>query len=94
MKVIQNTKEIDQERVFKGLNFSCDSYYSSQGRIDSSFDDQNESLFQMLEKAQPDGLFFEMENFQLFHLAKLSKQSVRAGAAAIPLANREYVLYI
>ncbi len=86
---MKNSNDIDQSRIFRGLNFSCDSYYGSQGRLDSTFDDRNDGLFELLEQSHPDALFLEMENFQLFHLAKLSKLKIRAGAAAIPLANRE-----
>jgi uridine phosphorylase len=72
-----------------GLNVTCDSFYSSQGRIDPDFDDRNESLVAEILNKHPSAASMEMESFQLLHLARIStNHSVRASAVALSLANR------
>jgi uridine phosphorylase len=85
----KNAPEIRQDKVLQGSAISTDSYYSAQGRTDVNFNDNNKDLFKYIAQVQPDALFFEMENFQLFHLARLCNKTIRAAAAAVPLANRE-----
>ncbi|CAN0083388.1 unnamed protein product [Ectocarpus sp. 13 AM-2016] len=71
------------------LNASTDSFYSSQGRLDPSFEDRNSDILSSLLERHPSAGSFEMETFQLLHLARLCRKSkVQASAAAIVLANR------
>ncbi|CAM9325833.1 unnamed protein product [Laminaria digitata] len=71
------------------LNASADSFYSSQGRLDPSFEDRNEDLTQSLLTRHPSVGTFEMETFQLLHLARLCRKgTLRASAASIVAANR------
>ena len=76
------------ELVSSGTNVTAESFYSSQGRIDPQFDDANEGLIEQVCEKYPDARTMEMETFQLFHLAKCSKQPFFASAAAIVVANR------
>ncbi|CAL1697176.1 unnamed protein product [Somion occarium] len=50
------------------LNASTDSFYSSQGRI-TSFPDRNENIIEELKTSYPDLATFEMETYHLLHLA-------------------------
>ncbi|CAM9311028.1 unnamed protein product [Scytosiphon promiscuus] len=76
-------------KVVGCLNASADSFYSSQGRLDPSFGDRNEDLVPTLLARHPSVGSFEMETFQLLHLARLCrKDTIRASAASIVLANR------
>ncbi|KAK7688313.1 hypothetical protein QCA50_008684 [Cerrena zonata] len=50
------------------LNASTDSFYSSQGRI-TSFPDHNEDIIDGLKTSYPDIATFEMETYHLLHLA-------------------------
>lgn len=74
--------------VSSGTNVTAESFYSSQGRIDPQFEDENETLIDRVCEKYPDALTMEMETFQLFHLAKCSAQPFLASAAAIVVANR------
>ena len=54
------------------------------GRLDPSFEDRNEGLVQSLLARHPTVGSFEMETFQLLHLARLCRKStVHATAASI-----------
>ncbi|CAM9286704.1 unnamed protein product [Hapterophycus canaliculatus] len=71
------------------LNASADSFYSSQGRLDPSFEDRNDDLVPSLLARHPSVGTFEMETFQLLHLARLCRKgTLVASAASIVLANR------
>ena len=74
--------------VHEGLNATCCSFYSSQGRQDPLFDDNNQSLLDQLRAEYPSVTSMEMETFQLFALANSSKGTIRAAAASIGVANR------
>ena len=71
------------EQVLEGINLTADSFYSSQGRVDSSFEDHNETLLQDVVQTYPKAVSLEMETFQLFHLAQLARPRgcIRAAAA-------------
>jgi len=71
-----------------GINCTTDSFYSSQGRIAEDFDDRNENLIQRVLGEIPNAVSFEMETFQLLHLASCSKGTIAAAACAIGLAER------
>lgn len=77
------------EVTVRGTNATGDSFYSSQGRHDPHFVDENGSLLDDLVDRHPDIMTLEMETFQLLHLAKCSDASmVRGAAATIVLAQR------
>ena len=44
---------VGSRRTVEGLNVSCDSFYSSQGRVDTHFDDRNEQLVARLMALHP-----------------------------------------
>lgn len=77
--------------VREGTNVTAESFYSSQGRIDESFDDLNASIVDAIKEHYPTGETLEMESFQLLHLAQCCVRpggSIKAAAAAIVVANR------
>jgi len=75
--------------VIKGSNVTADSFYSSQGRADPNFNDDNSDLVDLILARYPDMCTLEMETFQFLHLARCSKrQDIRASAAVMVLAQR------
>ena len=77
-----------QEKVVIGLNASCDSFYSSQARIDSNFRDENEGLLEKIKEKHADFVSIEMETFQLFSLSKVARQKLEVSACAMVFASR------
>ncbi|KXZ47755.1 hypothetical protein GPECTOR_33g637 [Gonium pectorale] len=75
-------------RVVQGLNASADSFYSSQGRTGTDFDDRNEGLLGELVAEHPDLVSLEMETFQLLDLARCSRGSIKAIGMCVALAER------
>lgn len=73
-------------QVIRGLNATCDSFYSSQQRSDPNFDDKNDGLFDDDRLNQV--VSVEMESFFLLHLAHCSTIPIAAAAAAIVCADR------
>ena len=71
-----------------GINCTTDSFYATQGRITPYFDDRNEELMASVMAEVPNAVSFEMESFQLLHLASCSRGSIAAAACAIGLAER------
>jgi uridine phosphorylase len=73
------------------VNASADSFYSSQGRLTTLFDDDNEKLIAKMRQMHPDVQTLEMETFLLNHLAMSANNSssckegvsgqIRTGAA-------------
>jgi len=82
------SKETEDHPIFCGRNATADTFYSSQGRVDPTFDDRNENLIDSLVREIPDLISIEMETFHLLDLARCSKIPISAGAAAIVLAQR------
>ncbi|CAJ1349616.1 unnamed protein product [Effrenium voratum] len=78
------------DKVVEGVNITADSFYSSQGRADPAFNDENSDLVSEVLAKYPKAITMEMETFQLFHLARscLPKGSFRAAAAVVNVANR------
>lgn len=76
-------------QVLEGMNATADSFYSSQGRQDSNFDDRNESLIDDISAKYPEIATLEMETFHLFDLARCSRGTIRGAAATIVLAQRK-----
>jgi uridine phosphorylase len=77
------------EGVCSGLNATADSFYSSQGRHSTWFEDRNECLLADLLARYPSAVTVEMETAMLLDLARCSRGSVRAAAAVIALADRQ-----
>ncbi|RIB01629.1 nucleoside phosphorylase domain-containing protein [Gigaspora rosea] len=64
---------IPNSQVIQGLNASCDSFYSSQGRHDENFEDYNKGLIESIRTKYPEEVeSLEMETFMLYYLAKCS----------------------
>lgn len=60
------------------------------GRLDTNFEDRNEDLIQNLIARHPLVGSFEMETFQLFHLARVCRKSkIHASAASIVVSVTE-----
>jgi uridine phosphorylase len=82
---------LGDDKVARGLNASADSFYSSQGRIDAWFADENAGLLERLRQEHPSVASMEMETFQILALAARAKKEdggIRAAAASIGVANR------
>ncbi|CAI2164971.1 18563_t:CDS:2 [Funneliformis geosporum] len=62
----------DEKEIFTGLNATCDSFYSSQGRYDENFRDSNTDIFKTITATYPNTVSLEMETFMLYHLASTS----------------------
>jgi uridine phosphorylase len=75
-------------RVQEVMDATADSFYSSQGRLDGRFPDQNSDLFTLLHQMQPQVGTLEMETFHLFDMADMCKEPMRAASCCIVLANR------
>ena len=79
-------EEVGEGSVIGGMNATCDSFYSSQGRQGSHFDDANEDLIDEVNAFSSDIVTMEMETFQLLHLARSARQPMAAAAAVICVA--------
>ena len=74
--------------VVRGVDCTADSFYDSQGRISSLFDDFNGTLIEKVTEIEPEATNLQMETFKLLHLASISKGSILAAGCAIGLMNR------
>jgi uridine phosphorylase len=81
-------QQFDSEHVVEGLNATADSFYSSQGRLGSHFDDGNEQIIEQLLMEHPELISLEMETFHLLDLARCSRNSIKAAAFCIAAAER------
>lgn len=63
-------------QVLEGMNATADSFYSSQGRQDSNFDDRNESLIDDISSKYPEIATLEMETFHLLVDASLNNSPI------------------
>lgn len=79
---------LPQYRTVIGPGFSADTFYGSQGRQDSSFDNRNESVISRILELQPEALNFEMETYVLAFLAHHFDSQIKVGALCITLAQR------
>lgn len=80
------TQELKKQvPVVQGRDVTADSFYSSQGRIDPMFNDNNLDLIDRLAGLNAESL--QMETFQLFHLAECGNE-IRAAAFAMVFADR------
>jgi uridine phosphorylase len=84
--------EITVDVVTGHLNATADSFYSTQGRLDDRFWDDNEELiYNVIPAIHPDTQTLEMEAAQLFHLASCANPGyeIRAAAAMMIFADRK-----
>ncbi|RIA98333.1 nucleoside phosphorylase domain-containing protein, partial [Glomus cerebriforme] len=58
--------------IFSGLNASTDSFYSSQGRLDDNFLDENHDVITSIFQKYPNAQTMDMETFMLYHLSNIS----------------------
>jgi len=83
--------------VNSGVNATTDSFYCSQGRVNDVFVDSNDDLITTL-RERYNVRTFDMETFQLFHLAFCAKlnpeQSIKAAAVKMIFANRPKDLFL
>ncbi|CAH7685328.1 nucleoside phosphorylase domain-containing protein [Phakopsora pachyrhizi] len=70
---LEKSKEI--EVMSNTLHAAADSFYSSQGRIDPNFSDDNQDLLETLKTTYPEVVSLEMETSHLFHLAAIASSS-------------------
>ena len=84
----QIKSDIPKEIVLKGMNATCDSFYSSQGRIDPNFNDENQDVIQKIIQKYPNAISLEMETFQLYSLSKIAKESLQVSACTMVYASR------
>ncbi|KAG1139424.1 hypothetical protein G6F37_009616 [Rhizopus arrhizus] len=71
-----------------GLNADGCSFYSSQGRTDTNFWDDNEGVLQEIVSIYPETHSIEMETSMLFHLANCAHQPIRAAGCMQVFADR------
>lgn len=77
-----------KDNVVKGLNASCDSFYSSQGRLDPNFKDENDGVLKELKEKYPRAITLEMETFQLFSLSHIAHERIDVAACTMVFASR------
>ncbi|GAA5897228.1 nucleoside phosphorylase [Sporobolomyces salmoneus] len=79
------TEAKDEETEVRSLKLhaSADCFYSSQGRIDANFQDDNKELISTLLERNPDCASLEMETAHLLHLASIASPSLPIAAAAV-----------
>ena len=75
-------------KIKHGTNFSGCTFYASQGRPSSVFDDQNGDVLARVASI-PTAVAIEMETFHLFDLAEISHGRLRAGGTALIIAARQ-----
>ena len=75
------TRTIKDVLVTSGANVTAESFYSSQGRIDDSFHDDNSDIIKSILQNYPKALTMEMETFVLLHLSKCCKLPIYSTAA-------------
>ncbi|KAH0791064.1 purine and uridine phosphorylase [Histomonas meleagridis] len=83
------TQKMPQYRTVIGPDFSADTFYGSQGRLDDAFRNNNEKVIETILQVDPDALSFEMETYVLAFLAnKFPAAQIKVGAVCITLAQR------
>lgn len=81
-------QQVGAESVVEGMDATADSFYSSQARIGSQFDDRNDQVIEQLIEQYPQLMSLEMETFHLLDLARCSRGSIKAAAFCIGAAER------
>jgi len=84
---------IGEENVNLGRNATACSFYSSQGRKSSIYNDCNETLVDDVYK-EFNISSLEMETFHIFDLSEISNGKVICGAACLVLAQRSQKSFI
>jgi len=83
--------------LHSGMNATTDSFYCSQGRLTDVFIDHNDDLMTNL-RENYNVRTFDMETFQLFHLAQCAKldtqRPIKAACVKMIFANRPKDLFI
>ena len=77
------------DNVDQGVDLTCETFYNSQGRTDTRFEESNEALIDKMIEREPEAAAMEMETFKLYHLASTSKGQIAAAACMIGLLNRK-----
>ncbi len=76
--------------IVQAIDATADSFYGSQGRTDSQFQDKNESLIDTIMDLYPMTASLQMETYHLYHLAKINSYGqIHTAACAIVLAQRK-----
>lgn len=91
-QLVKTISSVESINVISGKkNASTDSFYSSQGRISDAFIDRNEDLIIRLCHLHPELETFEMETFQLNHLANCvqGENVIETASVQIVFANRK-----
>ncbi|KAJ1540831.1 hypothetical protein HK096_010640, partial [Nowakowskiella sp. JEL0078] len=92
----ENIVRVSERPVYNGLNATAEYFYSTQGRTDVNFLDDNEEVLERLKTL--DALSLEMESFRLFHLARICdvqiNGGIEAGSVQIAIANRSLNTFI
>lgn len=88
--LLNNLSEgLGSENVDSGVDVTCETFYSAQGRLSTRFEDFNEDLVENIGKMEPGAAAMEMESFKLLQLASCSKGKIMASACMIGLLNRQ-----
>ena len=87
-RLYEGIKDQIKDPVVMGLNATCDSFYSSQGRRDDKFKDDNQNLLLVLKEKYPKVITMEMETFQLFALATKSLEKIQVASCTMVYASR------
>ena len=83
------TTSLPQYKSAIGPVWSADTFYGSQGRLDSNFLSKNEKVIQKILEIEPDSLNFEMETYILAFLGHMYPEAqLKVGAVCITLAQR------
>ncbi len=85
-----------KDRVVPCLNCTADSFYSSQGRQDVNFEDDNAGLIDSIVASYPSCTTLEMESFHFLDMALSCRPigCMRATASTIVLAQRRTNAFI
>lgn len=72
-----------------GLLGTTDSFYGSQARVDTQFDDENENLINEILEKYPRAKTLDMESYTILATAKMAKhEDIFASAVAFVQLNR------
>ena len=88
IRLFNEISKLSNEKVVMGLNATCDSFYSSQGRIDPNFKDENQDMIKKLKEKYPNAISLEMETFQLYSLSKIATETLEVSACTMVYASR------
>jgi len=79
-----------KHRVVRAGDVTADSFYSTQGRIDPHFDDQNADLIDIITSTYPEAVSIQMETYVMYYLSKICyTKDIASAACGIVLAQRK-----